>query len=161
MSETTTDATTTTAPVEAKVKADAKAKKAKATAKKPAVKAKAKATKTANRAAFKLTAARREAYAERAESELKEKAENMSVSKKGSITEKLQQATALFLVQYRKKNNLSAGQLAAKVKVDPTTISHLESGERGLIRLDRIVELSKALAIKPADMAAAIINAAL
>jgi ribosome-binding protein aMBF1 (putative translation factor) len=144
--------------VAAKVKADKVAKKAKKTASKPSVKAKAKATKAAPR---KATKAEKEAAHERAISALADKASSTEVKAKGSITEKLQQSTALFFVTYRKKNNLTCAQLAAKLKLDPSAVSHMESGHRSLLRLDSIVEYAKAMAIKPEQMVSSIFSAAL
>lgn len=129
----------------------APAKKAKKAEKKPAPKAKkAKRART-------VTDEVLESARERSMEQLKEKVADTKVSAKG-VTERLMQATSLFLVKFRKQNNLSCTDLAKKLDVDATVISHLESGKRSLIRLDKIVEYAKKLSIKPDVMAASIFS---
>lgn len=97
-------------------------------------------------------------YNQRAIEAAKEKADGFTVKKGGELSDRLMQSTALFFLTYRKKNNLTSAQLAKKLKVNPTAISHLESGKRSVITLERIHAFAKALALKPEFIAASILS---
>lgn len=140
------------------VKTEAKQEKPtpKPTPKKPAVK---KAKKVTEKKSKKHKEALGEARRERAIDELAEKAADTKVSAKG-VTERLQQAVALYFVRYRKANGLTVKAMGEKLKLDPTHVSHMESGRRSLLRLDRAVEYAKLLAVKPEVMLTDIVKLA-
>ena len=122
---------------------------------KPAPKKAAKVAKKSKKHTEALGAARRE----RAIDELAEKVTDTKVSAKG-LTERLQQAVALYFVRYRKANGLTVKAMGEKLKLDPTHVSHMESGRRSLLRLDRAVEYAKLLAVKPEVMLTDIVKLA-